>query len=437
MDRGIVYPGSIPLDTDFLGLNRNVMVALGYLTQGVFGTGMNVVGLACTPTSPASMTVNVGPGLITSLSTIDATAYGSLPADTADPLLKTGVNSVGSTPFTLTAPTTSGQSINYLIEATFQEADAVPVVLPYANPTTPSQPYAGPNNDGAAQNTVRQQRVELQLKAGTPANTGTQTTPAVDAGWVGLYVITVDYGQTTVIAGGITTLPGAPFNGGPFAALNGSATQAFSMTTQPVGTNNNEGASTAFVQAVPHGSAVLTSSGTFTVPTGVYNLRSVKLWGGGGSGAYNTTITACGGGGSGGLGVLLNAAVTPGQVCSYTIGVGGAALSVNSTGNPGAATSITIGATTYTANGGAGGNTAGIAVDGGDALNTTLAITGGYGKAVGSGRTGDGGPAPQGGDGGSGANGQGGNGLFPGGGGAGTYNVTGGAGANGAILVEW
>ena len=29
MDRTIVYPGSIPLDTDLLRLNRNTMVALG------------------------------------------------------------------------------------------------------------------------------------------------------------------------------------------------------------------------------------------------------------------------------------------------------------------------------------------------------------------------------------------------------------------------
>ena len=34
MDRNIVYPGSIPLDTDLLTVNRNTMIALGYLAQG-------------------------------------------------------------------------------------------------------------------------------------------------------------------------------------------------------------------------------------------------------------------------------------------------------------------------------------------------------------------------------------------------------------------
>ena len=32
MDRNIVYPGAIPLDTDILGLNRNAMVAVAALT---------------------------------------------------------------------------------------------------------------------------------------------------------------------------------------------------------------------------------------------------------------------------------------------------------------------------------------------------------------------------------------------------------------------
>ena len=61
MDRILVYPGSIPLDTDILNTNRNSMVALGYLAQAILGTGTIVDGLACSPTAPASLTVSVGP----------------------------------------------------------------------------------------------------------------------------------------------------------------------------------------------------------------------------------------------------------------------------------------------------------------------------------------------------------------------------------------
>src|SRR5437773_93069 len=60
MDRILVYPGSIPLDTDILNINRNTMVALGSLTQAILGTNTIVDGLSCSPTSPASLTVTVG-----------------------------------------------------------------------------------------------------------------------------------------------------------------------------------------------------------------------------------------------------------------------------------------------------------------------------------------------------------------------------------------
>jgi hypothetical protein len=40
MDRQIVYPGAIPLDTDFLSTNRNTLVAISALTRATLGTGM-------------------------------------------------------------------------------------------------------------------------------------------------------------------------------------------------------------------------------------------------------------------------------------------------------------------------------------------------------------------------------------------------------------
>src|ERR1700761_5202146 len=92
MDRNIVYPGAIPLDTDILSLNRNTMIALGFLMRATLGTGTVADGLACSPTVPASMSVQVMPGSLTQLSVVDATPFGSLAADTADPLVKMGIN---------------------------------------------------------------------------------------------------------------------------------------------------------------------------------------------------------------------------------------------------------------------------------------------------------------------------------------------------------
>ena len=91
MDRQIVYPGSIPLDTDLLSIQRNVMVAMGYLAQATLGSTTIADGLACTPTSPASLSVVIGPGSITQFGVVDSEAFGSLPA-LSDPLVRIGVN---------------------------------------------------------------------------------------------------------------------------------------------------------------------------------------------------------------------------------------------------------------------------------------------------------------------------------------------------------
>ena len=102
MDRTIVYPGAIPLDTDLLISNRNVMVALGALVGATLGTGQVVDGLTVSPTQPASMAVSVAAGSITQYAVVDATGYGSLPADMT-PLMKMGVNTAPLS-FTLAAP---------------------------------------------------------------------------------------------------------------------------------------------------------------------------------------------------------------------------------------------------------------------------------------------------------------------------------------------
>ncbi|MBU9203140.1 hypothetical protein KTD31_17425 [Burkholderia multivorans] len=213
MDRVINYPGSIPRSVDLLQTNRNVMTALGMLAQELFGTTTTASGFACTPTSPAGLSVLVGPGRLYSQQATDPLQYSSLPADTTDLIIKQGIVNT-STPLSCPAPSTSGQSVNYLVEVAFQETDTNPVVLPYYNAANPSQPFSGPNNSGSANYTSRQDTVQLQVKAGTPATTGTQVTPAPDAGFVGLWVVTVAYGQTTITSGNISQYPGAPLLGG-------------------------------------------------------------------------------------------------------------------------------------------------------------------------------------------------------------------------------
>lgn len=226
MDRQIIYPGAIPLETDLLNTNKYAMMGLAKLSAAMMGSNTYLHGLACTPSSPASMVVNVAKGQIYSQQNVDNSAYSSIAADTVNTILKQGVI-LTSTAFTLTAPTTAGQSINYLIQATYNDTDSGAVTLPYYNAANPSVAYSGPNNSGTAQNTIRSGVCTLSLKAGVAATTGTQTTPSVDTGYTAAWVITVAQGATTINASNISVAQNAPFL--PAAGLI-SAIQQSSMT---------------------------------------------------------------------------------------------------------------------------------------------------------------------------------------------------------------
>jgi hypothetical protein len=417
MDRNIVYPGSIPLDTDLLSVNRNTMIGLGFLLQAVLGTSTVADGLPCQPTSPASMSVVIGPGSITQLAPIDILAYGSTASDPADLIMKMGIN-VASTTFGLTAPASAGQSLNYLLEAAFQELDGNPVVLPYYNASNPAQSFSGPANSGSPQNTVRMQRVQLQLKPGLPGNTGSQTTPAADSGWIGLYQITVSYGQTQVNTTDIVTLPTAPFLGWKLPSLRpgfASGVQSF------------------------------TSTGNFMVPAGVTQVE-VEIWGGGSGSFGSVSGLPSGGGSGGGYARKLVTGLVPGQIIAATVGAGGAAgTALGAAAGPGGTSSFGLFAN---ATGGSlnrmattaapenGATPPGVGV-GGD-----VNFTGSAGQAGLSNQGGLGGASPMGGTQNSGAAGNAG--TFPGGGaagagtgGAGNAAFDGAAGGGGLIVVRW
>lgn len=210
MDRQIIYVGQIPQDTDLLLTNKNTMIGLGMALRAILGTGTVVDGLACTATGPASLQVIVGPGSIYSQQNVDGTAYGSLGSDTAHQIMKQGIN-IGPLNLTCAAPGTVGQSVNYLIQAAYQDTDTGSTVLPYYNSSNPAVAYNGPANSGVSQNTIRQGQCIVSAKAGVAATTGSQTTPAPDAGYVGLWVVTVANGQTTITSPNIVVASGAPF----------------------------------------------------------------------------------------------------------------------------------------------------------------------------------------------------------------------------------
>ena len=210
MDRCIIYPGQTPRALDQLQQSVNNMVMFSEVLRRLFGTCTTVGGLACTPSVPASMSVIVGPGSICSLEPQEPNAYSEWGTDVVHDLVKLGINQ-DSTTLVLTAPTQPGTTIRYLIEAQFLEQDVGFQTLTYYNPSNISVPFTGPNNSGVANAITRQQIVDIQLKAGVAATTGTQQTPSTDAGWTALYTIDVNYGVTSITAGMIVQIPTAPW----------------------------------------------------------------------------------------------------------------------------------------------------------------------------------------------------------------------------------
>jgi hypothetical protein len=409
MDRTIVYPGSIPLDTDMLNLNRNVMTAIGALAAATLGDATVIDGLAVTPTSPASMNIQVGPGSITLITTVDPNAYGSLPADMVDPVLKMGINT-GWTVLACPAPAATGESINYLLQASFSETDVDPVVLPYYNAADPTVPFLGPANDGGAQPTMRIQRVQLAVKAGTAAATGSQVTPSPDAGWAGVAAIEVDAGTASIGVGNIATSASAPVIPYKLPSLR----PGFSSL------------------------ASFTSSGVFVVPVGV-TMAKITVVGGGGAGGSNATLPG-GGGGAGGQAVVAVNYLVPGSAIPVTVGLGGvaAASGFGAGGNGGTSSFGTI----LSATGGIGGGAALSASaytggNGGTGVGGTLDYGGSFGTdGIPAGNRGGDGGGPGSGRGATGAPGLPGQG-FGGGGGGGAAGFAGANGSAGLVIVEF
>lgn len=225
MDRAFAYSGAIPLDTDLLSTNKDSYIGLAKLSAAILGLSNTFVNSAtCTPSSPASLNVIVSACEIYAVEQIDPNAYGDLGTDTHN-ILKQGVN-LNTTTVAITAPGTGGYSQNYLIQFGFNEVDGGSTVLTYYNASNPAAPWSGPNNTGAANNTVRQDQVSIQAKAGIAAPTGTQTTPTPDTGYIGGFVVTVANGQTQITSGNITAYLANNPN-----FINETLTQKISQTT--------------------------------------------------------------------------------------------------------------------------------------------------------------------------------------------------------------
>jgi hypothetical protein len=184
-----------------------------------------------------------------------------------------------------------------------------------------------------------------------------------------------------------------------------------------------------------------TSSGTFTIPTGVTAIKMTIVGGGGAAGAGGGINIASGGGGGGGAAIKFLTGLTPGNTLTVTVGAAGGTSSVASGTQSITPVSATGGATGTASNGfaAAGGS-------GGVGSNGDINIGGGGGGSafyvnvvcVLSGFPGAGGASILGGGGAGVTAGAGNAGRVYGGGGSGGYNgAAAGAGAAGVVLIEW
>lgn len=190
---------------------------------------------------------------------------------------------------------------------------------------------------------------------------------------------------------------------------------------------------------------IFTSSGTFTIPAGVTQVK-FTVTGGGGAGGGGTASLTGNGGGAGGTAFKWLTGLTPTHTIVVTVGAGGTAVS-GGTGNTGVASSIASGTqtiTTVSCNGGSGAGNNTTPGNGGTCTGGDLNQQGSWGNwaVPASGFGGYGGPSFWGGAGiGAFLNGTGNVGNAPGAGGGGgggnNTNTSGGPGAAGIVVAEW
>ena len=243
-NRSILYDEEQPDPFDFLWQYKDFLAAIGAIELDLTGqTTTMVTGFSPTPTGPPSLSINLTAGRIYQQSVMDSTSYGALASDSSI------VQQQGAAPaqsVTLsTVGLSSGQSMWALVQAQFAQVDVVRTgdptngVLNYWNSANPTQPFQGPNNDGASQPTERKATVTIQVIYGTPASTGSEVPPNPTNGWVPLYLIDLAFNQTTIVSGQIlvagpsvgsnvpSNYPGAPFLAGLLNSHhNGAAGQA-------------------------------------------------------------------------------------------------------------------------------------------------------------------------------------------------------------------
>ncbi|WP_240775325.1 hypothetical protein [Neokomagataea tanensis] len=275
MDRVIVYPGSVPVDTDILRIGRYTKSALGNISDLVFGPNVKAaIGLSCTP-SPDGLFVVMGPGAINAPGPLDGTNFGGvgggLPAD----LSPVSVQYINQSNVAVPVPTTGAA---FTVYALCSEQDVDAVTLPFYNINNPSQTQAGPANSGAMLPTRRSAVMTFSVAT---------TAPSAPSGGIIVPLYTLN------IPSGVQNLRG----------LSAVPLDVFWPTIPQLATK-------ALVANVTQSTQFLSGNTSLPVPQWASSVE-LRVIGGGGGGASSTAITTSGSlsGSGGGAAVMLGGCI--------------------------------------------------------------------------------------------------------------------------------
>lgn len=311
MDRSITYAAEGLRSYDIAANLRRMLISTSQLTQDIFGSTTTVVGgFAITPTGPLSLSINLAAGRIYQLADVDATTFGTIPADLT--VVEQQGWAAAQTLTLTTAGLAAGQSQYALVQVIFSQTDGIPAddptngVLNFFNAANPQIPLVGPGGNSQPLNTVRKSLAVVSVVYGTAATTGSEAPPNPSAGNVPLYLVDLAYGQTQITSGQILTAgpsvgnnvpsnyPQAPFLAGllhshhsgglgqaPKIKLGSEVQGVLPLANLPASSaNSGGGVSAAYAYGGNPNSHVAGSAGTAGVspPDTCYDLNTGNIW---------------------------------------------------------------------------------------------------------------------------------------------------------------
>lgn len=261
-DRVIWHIGQNPPSSWWNYMQRYTRLGEGQMIFDMLGRTTTPFYSNCSVEATTGLNVAVAPTNVNTLCSLyqyqadDLTQYGdsggtgtaaALPADPNQIYVQGLI--YGPTPGIgpLTAGTSSGQSVDNLIECMTVSLDTTSQSLTFVS--------ALGVVTSAAANRDRQQTLSCQNKAGTSATTGSQVVPTVDTGYVAIGYVPIAYGASSVST--ITPITTSQFDGFVEASALGSNAVFLSPSAQQTGTINVSG--------------TITGNGLYSTALGTYS----------------------------------------------------------------------------------------------------------------------------------------------------------------------